>query len=180
MRFSQFALSGAVVVEIEPLTDERGLFARTFCEAEFAEAGLPVSWPQTNVSFNELAGTVRGMHFQRQPHAEPKLVRCTQGKVYDVIIDLRPNSESYLQHAGIELSAQNYAALYVPPGFAHGFQTLEEASEILYLMGTSYLPEAQAGVRWDDPSFELSWPLPISSIADRDAGYPDIEIDQLG
>ena len=178
MRFSELPLSAAVLVEIEPHTDERGLFARSFCEAEFAAAGLPVSWPQMNTSFNKIAGTVRGMHYQLEPFEEPKLVRCTQGRVHDVIVDLRPGSATYCRHVGVDLSAQNRNALYVPPGFAHGFQTLEDNSELLYLMGTSYVAEAQAGARWDDPALDIQWPLPISSIAERDAGYPDYVADR--
>ena len=180
MRFSHLPLAGAVVVEVEPHGDDRGLFARTFCEVEFAAAGLPVSWPQMNLSFNNLSGTVRGMHYQLAPHGEPKLIRCTSGKIHDVIVDLRPGSATYLQHAAIELSAENRTALFVPADFAHGFQTLADASEVLYLMGTSYVAEAQSGARWDDPAFSFTWPLPISSIAERDATYPDLTTQRPG
>lgn len=178
MRFTELALADAVLVEIEPHMDERGLFARSYCAEEFAAACLPVSWPQMNVSFNRQSGTVRGMHYQLAPHEEPKLVRCTQGRVHDVIIDLRPQSPTYCQHVSVDLSALNRSALYVPPGFAHGFQSLENDSELLYLMGTSYAPEAQSGARWDDPAFDLHWPLPISAIAERDREYGDYKTER--
>ena len=133
-----------------------------------------------NISFNEQAGTVRGMHFQRAPFEEPKLVRCTRGRVHDVIIDLRRNSASYLQHIGLELCAEKRNAIFVPAGFAHGFQTLAPGSEVLYLMGTSFAAEAQEGLRWDDPACRVDWPLNISSISKRDSGYPDFVVDQAG
>lgn len=175
MKFEPLALPGAVLVQIEPHRDERGFFARTFCQEEFAEAGLPTRFPQANLSSNTLAGTVRGMHFQAPPHEEPKLIRCVRGAVYDVIIDLRPTSPTYRQSLGAELNQDNHAALYVPPGFAHGFQTLADNSELLYMMGQTYNPQAARGVRWNDPAFAVSWPLPISIISQRDATYPDFQ-----
>ena len=179
MRFTKLPLRNATLVEIDPQSDERGLFARAFCEKEFSNAGLPVYWPQINISFNPVAGTVRGMHFQVAPHEEPKLVRCTRGRVYDVIIDLRVDSLTYCKHFSIEISADNRKALFIPPGFAHGFQTLEKDSEILYLMGASYMPEAQSGVRWSDPAFDISWPKPVISIAERDASFPNFIQDRV-
>jgi dTDP-4-dehydrorhamnose 3,5-epimerase len=180
VKFTPLVLAGATVVETEPHVDERGIFARIFCKDEFAKAGLPAVWPQMNISFNEQAGTVRGMHFQRAPFEEPKLVRCTRGRVHDVIIDLRRNSASYLQHIGLELCAEKRNAIFVPAGFAHGFQTLAPGSEVLYLMGTSFAAEAQEGLRWDDPACRVDWPLNISSISKRDSGYPDFVVDQAG
>jgi dTDP-4-dehydrorhamnose 3,5-epimerase len=175
MRFTPLSLPGAVLVQLEPVRDERGLFARSFCANEFAAAGLPVAWPQMNISVNDRAGTLRGMHFQHAPHEEPKLVRCVRGAIHDVIIDLRPDSATRGQHVSIRLDAMNGDALYVPPGFAHGFQTLLDDSEVLYLMGTVFAPSAQAGVRWNDPTFGIVWPMPVSVISGRDANYPDFQ-----
>ena len=173
MLFTQLPLKEAMLVEIEPQSDERGLFARSFCEEEFSKAGLPVYWPQINLSFTSVAGTVRGMHYQVAPYEEPKLIRCTRGRINDVIIDLRVNSTTFCQHFSTEISAFNRKALFVPAGFAHGFQTLENDTEILYLMGVSYKPEAQTGVRWNDPIFNIIWPKPVSAISERDASYPN-------
>lgn len=173
MRFRTLDIPGPVLVEIEPHTDERGFFARSYCEQEFAAAGLPIRFPQSNISFNLRRGTVRGMHFQTAPHEEPKLVRCTQGAIHDVVIDLRPGSASHCRAVAVTLTRENRIALYVPPGFAHGFQTLEDDTEVLYAMGEIYVPRAAAGVRWDDPAFSVRWPLPISVISDRDRTYPD-------
>jgi len=175
MRFEELTLAGAFLVHIEPMADERGLFGRTFCEKEFAEAGLPTRFPQMNLSFNDRKGTVRGMHYQIAPNEEPKLIRCTRGAIHDVIVDLRPGSPTYCQSIGFDLTAENRTALYIPPGFAHGFQTLAEASEVLYLMGNFYAQESGRGVRWDDPAFNISWPEPISVISERDATYPKFQ-----
>lgn len=173
MRFTRLPLEGAVLVGMEQHRDERGYFARSFCEREFAAAGLPTHWPQMNVSVNARAGTLRGMHFQRPPFEEPKLVRCVRGAVLDVVIDLRLHSATRGQHLAVRLDATGGDALYVPPGFAHGFQTLEDDSELLYLMGAFFEPLAQDGVRWDDPAFGIAWPLPVVAMSPRDAGYPD-------
>ena len=173
MRFTRLALEGAVLVRMEPHRDERGLFARSYCAREFAAAGLPTHWPQMNVSGSRRAGTLRGMHLQRPPHAEPKLVRCTRGAALDVIIDLRPASPSFRQHLALTLDAAAGDALYIPPGVAHGFQTLVDATDLLYLMGAEFEPAAQDGVRWNDPAFGIAWPLPPAAISARDAGYPD-------
>jgi dTDP-4-dehydrorhamnose 3,5-epimerase len=169
-------LPGAYVVELEPLRDERGWFARTFDAAAFADLGLEASVVQCNTSFNERAGTLRGMHFQSEPHGEAKLVRCTRGAIYDVMVDLRPDSRSYLRWFGLELSADDGRALFVPQGCAHGFQTLVDGAEVLYQISTPYVPEAARGVRWDDPAFGIEWPpAPPGgrTMAPRDAGYPD-------
>jgi dTDP-4-dehydrorhamnose 3,5-epimerase len=173
--FTETALSGAVIVDVEPHTDERGFFARSWCIREFAERGLNPSVVQCNVSGNTAKGTLRGMHYQVAPHAEVKLVRCTKGAIYDVIIDLRPLSPTFLQHVGVELTAANHRALYIPEGFAHGFMTLHDDSEVFYQMSAFYEPTAARGVRWNDPTFGISWPLPVSVISERDREYPDFK-----
>jgi len=169
-------LPGAHVVELEPLGDERGWFARTFDAAAFAELGLDARVSQCSASFNARAGTLRGMHFQAEPHAEAKLVRCTRAAIYDVIVDLRPDSEAYCRWFGIELRAGATASLFVPAGFAHGFQTLADDAEVAYQMSYPHVPEAASGVRWDDPAFGIAWPDPPAggrTITERDAAYPD-------
>ncbi len=175
MRFIPLSLQGAVLVQLDPFRDERGLFARSYCAREFTAAGLPTQWPQMNISGNRIAGTLRGMHFQRTPHEEPKLVRCTRGAVLDVIIDLRRDSPTFRQHVAARLDAEAGDALYVPPGFAHGFQTLMDDSDVFYLMGAEFVAGAGDGVRWDDPAFGIAWPLPVSAISPRDAAYPDFK-----
>jgi dTDP-4-dehydrorhamnose 3,5-epimerase len=171
--FKELDLIGAYLVDIEPRADDRGFFARTFCEDEFASSGLVTRFPQASISYNARRGTVRGMHFQAAPHEETKLVRCVTGAVYDVIVDVRPNSPTYLRSMGVELSAKNRSALYIPRGFAHGFQTLVDDSELLYMIDVNYVAEAARGVRWNDPSINVNWPDPIEVIADRDASFPD-------
>jgi dTDP-4-dehydrorhamnose 3,5-epimerase len=171
--FKELDLIGAYLVEIEPRADERGFFARTFCEDEFAAAGLSTRFPQTSISYNARRGTVRGMHFQAAPHEETKLVRCVTGAVYDVIVDVRPGSPTYLRSMGVELSAKNRSALYIPGGFAHGFQTLMDDSELLYMIDVNYVAEAARGVRWNDPSLRVEWPDPIKVISSRDEQFPD-------
>lgn len=173
MLFKELDLIGAYLVEIEPRADERGFFARTFCEDEFAAAGLSIRFPQTSISYNARRGTVRGMHFQAAPHEETKLVRCVAGAVYDVIVDVRPGSPTYLRSMGVELSAKNRSALYIPTGFAHGFQTLMDDSELLYMIDVNYVAEAALGVRWNDPSLRVEWPDPIKVISGRDEQFPD-------
>jgi dTDP-4-dehydrorhamnose 3,5-epimerase len=176
MRLRATPLAGAHVVELEPLADERGSFARTYDAAQFADAGLDARVAQSNTSFNARAGTLRGLHFQAAPHAEGKLVRCTRGAVYDVIVDLRPESETYCRWFAIELRADGAESLFAPAGFAHGFQTLVDASEVHYQMTHHYVPEAARGVRWDDPAFGIEWPAPPPGgrvLSERDATYPD-------
>lgn len=166
-------LDNAFVVEAEPIADERGFFARSFCAREFAEHRLNPGLVQCSISYNEKRGTLRGMHYQRAPHAEAKLVRCTMGKIYDVVLDLRPRSPSFKRWFGVELSADNRRAVYIPEGVAHGFLTLSDASEVLYQMSEFFHPECAAGVRWNDPAFAIFWPGSVSQISARDQGYPD-------
>lgn len=176
MKFIETGLPGAFVVEIEQLVDERGFFARTWCSQEFAEHGLVSNIDQTSTSYNERKGTLRGMHFATPPCKEGKLVRCTSGGIYDVIIDLRPDSPAFLEHFGVELTSELRNGLYVPPGFAHGYQTLESDTEILYMMTESYRPGHADGFRWNDPAFNIAWPDDQRLIFDRDNTYPDFDI----
>jgi dTDP-4-dehydrorhamnose 3,5-epimerase len=175
MRFEPLAIDGAALVRIEPHPDPRGFFARTFCVEEFAAAGLPTPVLQASVSFNEHAGTVRGMHFQWPPSREGKLVRCIRGRLYDVLLDLRPQSPSYLQHVAVTLDEDNRDAVFIPPGIAHGFQTLLSRTEVWYQMTDNYAPKLAAGVRWNDPVFSIRWPMLQSMISERDARYPDFD-----
>lgn len=168
MRFTETTLAGAFVIELEQREDSRGFFARTFCQHEFAEHGLNTNIAQVNVAFNRFKGTLRGMHFQFPPAAESKLVRCTRGAIVDVIVDVRPESPTYLEHVAVELNAENGAALYVPERFAHGYQALADATETIYQIGEFYTPEAEGGLRYDDPRLGLEWPLPVTAISDRD------------
>lgn len=163
---------GAAVVALEERRDERGFFARTFCRREFADAGLDPHIEQCNVSVNHLAGTLRGMHWQAPPHAEPKLIRCTRGALLDIIIDMREDSPTRLQHVAQVLTAENRLALYAPPYFAHGFLTLADDTEVVYQAGGAYAPGAERGVRYDDPALGLRWPRAVSVISDKDASWP--------
>ena len=173
MRFVELPLPGAFIVEIEERRDDRGFFARSFCGDEFSRQGLIAHFPQCNISFNEHRGTLRGLHYQADPRPEVKLVRCTRGAIYDVIVDLRPASETFRQWRGVELTADNRRALYIPAGFAHGFQTTTDGAEVFYMMGDVYVPELARGVRWDDPRLGVAWPLPAPRMSERDASYPD-------
>lgn len=173
MRFVPTSLAGAVLIEPERREDARGHFARTFCEEEFAAAGLETRFPQHNHSFNQVSGTLRGMHFQHAPHAEIKVVRCTQGAIRDVIVDLRPGSPNYLRWEAFELTAENGLQLYVPEGFAHGYVTLQDRSAVSYLVSAPYAPSAEGGVRWNDPAFGIDWQAEVKRISDKDAGWPD-------
>jgi dTDP-4-dehydrorhamnose 3,5-epimerase len=175
MRFQESELSGAFILHLEERKDERGFFARTYCARELDQHGLNPRVVQCNMSFNRKAGVVRGMHYQLAPAAEAKLVRCTRGAIYDVIVDMRPDSPTYLQHIGVELSAENRAALYVPEMFAHGFQALWDDTEVLYQVSEFYTPEAERGLRHDDPALGIQWPLPVSEISAKDAAWPLIE-----
>ncbi|HEV2720617.1 MAG TPA: dTDP-4-dehydrorhamnose 3,5-epimerase [Thermoanaerobaculia bacterium] len=172
MRFVETLLAGAFLVEPEPRADARGFFARTFCAAEFAERGLASAFVQSNVSFNHAAGTLRGMHYQLPPSAETKLVRCTSGAVYDVIVDLRPGSPTYLRHFGVELTAANRRALYVPAMFAHGYETLSDGAEVVYQVDAFYAPDCERGLRHDDPALGIRWPLPVRVISEKDQSWP--------
>ena len=173
MKFTPTAIAGVMVVDMEPIADERGLFARSFCAEEFAAQGLAAAFVQANIAFNPARGTLRGLHFQAAPEPEPKLVRCTRGAIFDVAVDLRPGSPSYCRWSGHELSAANRRALYVPEGCAHGLLTLEDDSEVSYLMGAAYDPGLARGVRWNDPAFAIAWPFAPAVISGRDAGFPD-------
>lgn len=172
MKFEQAPLTGAFVVDLDRLEDERGFFARSFCRDEFKARGLNPEVTQCSISFNSKRGIIRGMHFQADPHAEDKLVRCTQGAIWDVIVDLRPESATYCKWFGVELSAIGRRAHYVPKGFAHGFQTLVENSEVLYMMSMAYHPQSARGVRWDDPTFHIAWPISNPVLSDKDRGLP--------
>ena len=167
------ALKGAFIIEPERIEDERGFFARTFCAKEFEARGLTPRFVQCNISFNKKKGTLRGMHYQAAPHAETKLIRCTRGAIYDVIIDLRTDSPTWKHWVAVELTGDNHRMLCIPEGLAHGFQTLEDDTEVFYQMSEFYHPGAARGLRWDDPTFGIDWPMEISSISARDAGYPE-------
>jgi dTDP-4-dehydrorhamnose 3,5-epimerase len=171
--FQALPLAGAFTVELEPVADERGFFARSFCRDAFRARGLAADYPQCSVSFNARRGTLRGMHYQAAPHAEAKLVRCTRGRLYDVIVDLRPESHTCCRWVGVELDAARRNALYVPEGFAHGFLTLEDETEVFYQISHAYVPESARGVRYDDPAFGIRWPAAPSVISERDRSYPD-------
>ena len=166
-------MAGAFVIEAERRMDQRGFFARTFCQQEFEAHGLNAQVVQCNVSFNKCKGALRGMHYQAAPFAEAKLVRCTSGSIYDVIIDLRPSSATFKQYFAVELSAENPRMLYIPEGFAHGFQTLQDDTEVFYQMTQQYSAEHARGVRWNDPAFGIEWPEGERIIIERDQNYPD-------
>jgi dTDP-4-dehydrorhamnose 3,5-epimerase len=171
--FTETPLVGAFVIEPEPLEDSRGLFARTWCRTEFQERGLETRIAQCSTSLNTTRGTLRGMHYQGSPYGETKIVRCTRGSMYDVIIDLRPDSPTFTRHFGLVLTADNHRMVYVPTGFAHGFQTLEDGTELFYQVSEVYAPEYARGVRWNDPVFGIQWPDADRIIVDRDRDYPD-------
>ena len=172
MRFDGTGLAGAWVIELEEHRDERGFFARSFCEKEFEEKGLASRFVQCNVSWNHRAGTIRGMHWQLPPHGEAKLVRCTAGAIFDVIVDVRPGSPTRNRFFGVELNAENRRMLFIPDGFAHGFQTLRDGTEVFYQMSDFHVPEAARGFRFDDPEIAIPWPQPLSIISDRDRALP--------
>jgi len=171
LKFTPTNLEGAFIVELELLEDERGFFARSFCQNEFRTHGLDTLIAQCNVSFNRRRGTLRGLHYQDKPYEEAKLIRCTRGAIWDVLVDLRESSSSRYRWFGAELSAENCRALYAPRGFAHGFQTLMDNSEVLYQMSEFYHPESSHGLRWDDPALGISWPLPNPILSPRDLSY---------
>ena len=172
MKFLETPLHGLYVVELETLNDDRGFFARSFCVREFEGLGLDATVAQCNISFNKKAGTLRGLHFQASPHEEAKLVRCTRGAIYDVAIDIRPTSRTYLNSYAVELTPDNRRMIFIPRGFAHGFQTLLDSSEVFYLMSEFYHPESARGLRWDDPAFGIAWPLGDPIISDKDRTHP--------
>jgi dTDP-4-dehydrorhamnose 3,5-epimerase len=172
VRFEPTALAGAYLIHLEPRVDERGLFARTFCAQEFAAHGLETSYVQTNISTNARAGTVRGLHFQRAPDAEVKLVRCVKGALYDVIVDMRDESPTYLRWVGAELTDDNGIAMYAPKGFAHGYQALSDGATVFYLVSAFYAPQAEGGLRFDDPKLAITWPRAVSDVSGKDAQWP--------
>lgn len=174
MIFTETTLRGAYVIDVEPHADFRGLFARTWDVEAFAARGLETGVAQCSVSFNNRRGTLRGMHFQRPPFAECKIVRCTRGAFLDVIVDLRRESPTFLRHVAVELSADNRRALYIPAGFAHGFQTLVDSTEVFYQMNVGHAPAHAGGIRWNDPALGIEWPIADPIILDRDAAYPDV------
>jgi dTDP-4-dehydrorhamnose 3,5-epimerase len=179
VRFVPTTLGGAYVIEQERRADERGFFARTWCAQEFAAHGLEPGLAQCSVSFNHRRGTLRGMHYQAPPFAEVKLLRCTRGAVFDVAVDLRPDSPTFRKWVGVELTADDGRALYVPRGFAHGFYSLVDSTEVAYQISTEYRPDAARGVRWNDPLLGVAWPGPVEVIAPRDRDYPDVLLDRL-
>lgn len=173
MIFKETRLKGAYVIELEPMEDERGFFARSFCQKEFEEHGLNPRIAQCNISYNKKKGTLRGMHYQVAPYEEAKLVTCIRGAIYDVIIDLRADSSSYCQWFAVELSGKNYKMLYIPEGFAHGFQTLEDNTVVFYQMSEFYHPEGARGVKWDDPALGIEWPIKNCIISAKDRQFAD-------
>lgn len=175
MVITETELKGAFVIELEPFEDVRGFFARAWSDYEFEAAGLNARFVESNVSFNEKKGTLRGMHYQLPPHQQAKLVRCTRGSIYDVIIDIRPESPTFKQWIAKEISADNHLLFYVPGEFAHGYQTLEDKTEVSYQTTAYYAPEHGRGVRWNDPAFKISWPIDNLVMIDRDREYPDFE-----
>jgi dTDP-4-dehydrorhamnose 3,5-epimerase len=180
MQFTETKLKGAFIIELEPRTDDRGFFARAFCQKEFEALGLKSTIAQCNLAFTAKQGTIRGMHYQVPPAAETKVFRCTKGANYHVIIDMRPESPTYLQHVGVELTSENRRALYVPEMFAHGYQSLVDGSEAFYQVGEFYTPGYERGLRYDDPTFAIEWPLPVSVISEKDASWSLFEAATTG
>ncbi len=178
MNIEQTKLAGAYLIDIKQMVDERGFFARGWCQNEFEAHGMVAKIVQANMSFNHRQGTLRGMHYQVAPYRETKLVRCTRGAIYDVIVDLRTDSPTYLQWIGAELTADNRRMLFVPEGFAHGFQTLNDASEVFYQVSEFYTPGAERGARYNDPAFDIAWPLDVTVISEKDANWADFRSGQ--
>ncbi|MHB8654740.1 MAG: dTDP-4-dehydrorhamnose 3,5-epimerase [Terriglobia bacterium] len=180
MIFTKTKLDGAWIIEPERVEDERGFFARTFCQKEFEAQGLNSQLVQCSISFNKKKGILRGMHSQARPYEEAKLVRCTRGAIYDVVLDVRPGSATYKEWVAVELTAENRLALYIGKGFAHGFQTLEPNTEVYYQMSEFYHPECARGVRWNDPACQIKWPLESVIISEKDRNYPDLDQRVIG
>lgn len=172
MIFTETSIKGVFFIDLEPVRDDRGMFARTWCQREFGAKGLAVSWMQSNVSLNTHKGTMRGLHYQEAPYEEVKLVSCTAGAIYDVVVDLCPSSPTYCKYVGVRLSKDNRRAVYIPKSCAHGFLTLEEGSEVSYYMSEFYVPASARGFRWDDPSFNIVWPEPILIMSEKDRSWP--------
>ena len=179
MKITPLKLEGAFTIDVDKHVDERGYFARAWCLKELAEAGYRLNFVQASMSFNARSGTVRGMHYQCPPGKEGKLVRCVAGKIYDALVDIRPDSETFLQHQFVELSAETSRAVFIPPGIAHGFQTLADSSMVFYEMTDYYRADQGSGFRFDDPSVGIEWPLPVASINERDRTYPDLARSQF-
>ena len=175
MIFTETDMAGAYVIDLEKMEDDRGFFARAFCQNEFSEHGLNPVIAQANIAFNLVKGTLRGMHFQYPPAAESKLVRCTRGAIVDIIVDLRPESPTYLKHLQVELNEENHRGLYVPERFAHGYQTLRDGTETSYQAGEFYTPGTEGGLMYDDPQLGLSWPLPVAVLSPKDGAWPAFE-----
>jgi dTDP-4-dehydrorhamnose 3,5-epimerase len=180
MIFRETELKGAYIIELEEKHDHRGFFARTFCAKEFEAHGLKPEVAQCNLSFNHKKGTLRGMHYQVPPAAETKLIRCTKGGIYDVIIDMRPESPTFLQFIGVELTEENHRALYVPEMFAHGYQALSDGAEVMYQVGEFYTPGCERGLRYDDPFFNIPWPLEVTVISEKDTNWPLMRMMSVG
>ncbi len=179
MIFTELELKGAYLVEVKKIEDDRGFFGRAWCANEFTEHGLNRNFVQMNTSFTKKKGTIRGMHFQADPYQEVKFIRCTRGRIWDVIIDLRPDSPTFKKWAGNELTADNYRMVYVPENFAHGFITLEDNSEVYYPVTQFYTPGAERGLRWDDPAFNIKWPVEVTLVSEKDRSHKDFTIDSL-
>jgi len=175
MKFTNTQIEGVYLIDLQPHGDERGFFARMFCKDEFARHGLSTDFVQANTSFSATKGTLRGMHYQHYPHAEAKLVKCIQGALYDVVLDLRKESDTFGQHQAFELTAENRSMVYIPEGCAHGFMTLENNTEIMYLVSAFYAPDAESGVRFDDAQFNISWPMKPGEMSAKDKNYPDYQ-----
>lgn len=175
MTFQETKLPGVFEIQLDIKPDERGFFARSWCQNEFENQGLATRLVQCNVSFNMRTGTLRGMHYQAAPHAETKLVRCTRGSIYDVALDLRPDSPNFKQWVAVVLTAEKRNMAYIPEGCAHGFLTLEDRTEVFYQMSEFYHPESSRGIRWNDPAFQIEWPARVEVISDRDRSYSDFE-----
>ena len=176
MIFTETKLKGAYIIEVRKFEDNRGFFGRTFCQKEFQDHGLNPNVSQANVSYNKKKGTLRGMHYQIKPYEEVKLVRCTRGAIFDVIIDMRPDSATCKQWIGVELRENSYTMLYVPEAFAHGFQTLEDDTEVIYQVSQFYTPGSERGIRYNDPAFRINWPVEVQVISDKDSSWPDYSI----
>ena len=176
MIFKESPLPGAYVVELERLADERGFFARSYCAEEFAAHGLDLEWRQCSVSYNARKGTLRGMHYQDSPHEEHKLVRCTAGAIFDVIVDVRETSPTYRHWFGAELTVDNHRSLFIPPGFAHGFLSLTDRAEVYYMISAAHAPEFSRGIRWNDPALAIDWPSAPTLVSARDAAYPLLDL----
>ena len=179
MRFEKLKINDAYIIRLNKIADDRGYFSRAWCQKEFEENGLEKNFVQANISFNKYKGTLRGMHYQMHPHQEVKLVRCIKGAIFDVIIDVRSDSPTFGQWVGAELTEENHDMLYVPKGFAHGFQTLQDNSEVFYQVSEFYTPSSENGIRFDDPRYKIDWPLNVSVISEKDATWPYLEASKL-